>query len=276
MKITRIPLLLLGLAYGGIINTCLLGLGYGIYAFCATIAAIGGALAESNLDGCFNGDDEVSKIIGAIVGVAILAIIVGAATIGFAGGILYGFLTGSWHCGMDFYNNGILRGLSSPFRFLSARWNYDIKNSTTDLQAYYESTRTDFWAEGQIKAKHCVEKRSEEIHIAINKEVAPKVFPARISQLIAALEVSPDEMDVSTAADTVSQITDQVENFSFSQSVNAHRHLKVSDFYTTDQAASIINDHAFFSESKGHAAKTTAPKFPSAKETLRMLRNHRW
>jgi hypothetical protein len=56
-----------------------------------------------------------------------------AGTLAAGWGMLFGVAKGTWHCAKDFSNNGIIRGLSSPFRLMKALF----LNSPHFLQEYY-------------------------------------------------------------------------------------------------------------------------------------------
>src|SRR5688572_952226 len=103
MIIKRIPLFIVGFLYGALINGVVLGLCYGI----CTIALI--------LQVCFaNGGIPITSLSANAAGF-VLAALTAIVAVGLAVGVVYGVFAGAWHCAMDFYNNGFLRGLSSPF-----------------------------------------------------------------------------------------------------------------------------------------------------------------
>ncbi|MCC2666762.1 MAG: hypothetical protein K0S63_678 [Gammaproteobacteria bacterium] len=184
MTFKRLLLFFTGLLYGIIINSVVLGVCYGIYA---AIAA-GKKLIECQRGSGAGFDNEA--------GVYLLLGVLGiGAAIGFVGGALYGITIGSWHCAMDFYNNGLRQGLTSPFRFLSALWNHKMHNNSTELRAYYSSTNINFLEKKQ-KAEERVLDRAKLIHVLMNKrngEMFPgSGCPKGISHLVVRFAGSSD------------------------------------------------------------------------------------
>lgn len=269
MIIKRIPLFIIGLLYGAIINSCLLGLGYGLYAAGVAIGTILKALGECNFGNCNGGCEGLGAIIGAIA----LISIIGAAILGFATGILYGLVTGSWHCAMDFYNNGFLQGLTSPFKFLSARWSNDMNNNPDRLMAYYQSTDMNFW-EQKNRAEEAIRRRAKKIDDTISEKVKPKPFPLPISQLIAVYELESQQID--DTPEMVNTIANLVEQNSLPQHMRIIRAGKTFDYLTHNEAAAVISDHSFFAESKSKSsANTYSFEFPTINKSLQTLRRHR-
>lgn len=271
MIIKRIPLFIVGLLYGALINASVLGLGYGIYASGIAIGLILRAFCETGVAGS---SSKLDGIMGAVTAV----VIVGAAVTGFMLGITYGLLAGSWHCAMDFYNNGLLRGLSSPFRFLSARWSHDINNDSRQLGEYYKSTDLSF-----LEQKKAVEiailKRAEKIHQAINNETN-EGFPNRMSQLIAEYDTSPP--DIKFTPSMPDSIARTIEENALPQTIairpaNTHT---AADFFTAEEAALLIHRHPFFAEQKGEHSKSDKPSSANTPQyqhltTFRTLRRSR-
>ncbi len=174
----RIPLFILGLLYGALINSVVLGLGYGLY--------VAGRVALGILSSMGPVDGECALLLLGLI--AILGIV------GFAAGVVYGTFAGAWHCGMDFYNNGFLRGLTSPFRFLSAKWSSDISGKTDDLAAYYASTDVSFF-EKKRQAEQRIIIRAQAVDVLVNKAMYEKLrtqLPFDLGQHIAGFESSKE------------------------------------------------------------------------------------
>ncbi|MCD6040149.1 MAG: hypothetical protein K0S27_1549 [Gammaproteobacteria bacterium] len=146
MVLKRLLLFFIGLLYGILVNSIAFGIFYGL-----------NAIKESLRGGVFPAEGPVLLL---FIGIAF--------AIGFVPGALYGMIIGSWHCAMDFYNNGLRQGLTSPFRFLSALWKHKINNDSTELKIYYASTDINLLAEKE-KATERVLNRAKLIHTLLEK-----------------------------------------------------------------------------------------------------------
>ncbi len=250
MTLKRTPLFMIGLLYGAVVNSAVLGICYGLWAAGVAIKVIIEGLCRSPL---LDGGSESA----CLAFCTLLGILIGtAAAIGFAGGVLYGLVTGSWHCAMDFYNNGFRRGFSSPFRFLSALWNHKINNNHTELRAYYTSTNINFLDEKQ-KAEERVLDRAKLIHVLMNKrngEMFPgSGCPKGISDLVVRfagssdLELSGNSTIRNIARTIETQVlplsADERESFLLPQSDNK---ITVAKFLTRAEISSLIQ--GFFKE----------------------------
>ncbi|MCE3237569.1 MAG: hypothetical protein K0R24_550 [Gammaproteobacteria bacterium] len=257
MTLKRIPIFTIGLLYGALVNSAVLGICYGLWAASVAIRVIVQGLLRSPLLDCG------SEPQGCFAFCTVLGILIGtAATIGFVGGVLYGLVTGSWHCAMDFYNNGFIRGLSSPFRFLSALWNYKINNNYTELRTYYSSTNINLLAKKQ-KAEKRVLDRAKLIHVLMNKrngEMFPgSGCPKGISHLVVRFAGSSDlelsgnstirniartiETQVLPLSADDESVADEKDSFLSPQSDNK---ITVAKFLTQAEISSLIQ--GFFKE----------------------------
>lgn len=248
MILKRAPLFIAGLIYGIVLNCTVLGLaygivgiGYGIYGLCRLAFESGGAgdcciaFAEDGL--------AFSIIIGAILAAA--------GAVGLVVGVGYGLTFGTWHCAMDFYNNGIKQGLTSPFRFLSAHWEKNWKNNPAPLKTYYESTEIGF-LERKAAAKEIILDQAEYLHSTLTE--INQFFPPALSKEIAMYSVDPKECKLPETHQP-SALARRIENLSLPESENkseAKPELSktAAGYLTDEEAIEIIRKNGFFGSRK--------------------------
>jgi hypothetical protein len=255
----RAPLFIFGLLYGAIINSVVLGLAYGLYtagkACKGIITYAWDAILLSMLD---------NVIIGLM---AISLIMVVGACIGLVFGVGYGLVMGTWHCAMDFHNNGFMKGLTSPFRFLEAEWDRKIKDNPTKSKAYLKSVDVHF-IEKKAKAAEEIIKRAHTVDALINKETIKftnKPMPKDLTQIIAGFEITPDFLPLSNnsierrVANHIESLTRPVDKVKAPADVKETQRIKntAAEFYTPQEALKIIQRDYFFHDKSSQKKNKT-------------------
>jgi hypothetical protein len=246
MAIKRIPLFILGIIYGTLINSAVLGIMFGLCKALEAIIFVCQLAAKCDC-GSIENDDEVTKGLMALA-VIIAAVFIFAATFG---GLLYGIgyaLTkGTWHCAMDFYNHGLIKGLASPFKFLRASWNDMFKHDNALLIEYYKSTDISF-LEKQRAAKQAIEDKA--INIArifddLNKEKKLPELPRRLQQIILVYETTPHDIILPDRKGKTARLIENAE------SKTPQKKETAGDYFTDLKALDLIQKNKFFHESHG-------------------------
>ncbi len=261
MVLKRLPLFILGGIYGLALNGSIMGLAHAVAATGYVVVIICRAIGETGGDcSCLEGEgNPLAVIFVCLIGAALAIACVG----GFVWGFGLGLFKGTWHCAMDFYNNGIRTGLSSPFRFLKAIWAEKVNKNQQPLAEYYQGTARGVLERREAaKEKVGVEARAIDTTLTeIREENETAPLPKGVTQIIAILAANQHQ-DV--FEDKIQAIGNYLESIALPQGDAANRTVTVE--LSDEELIQTIKADPYFSERQADiiANKSSKKQSPSS------------